>query len=216
MQETYLYPEDKEIIKNKFKNYKVDKNNLWLVKPKFGNTGKGIHIFKSLNNESKDFLITKYIINPHLINGKKYDLRIYVLVTGLKPLRIYLNKEGLARIAAEKFTLNESSFENSFIHLTNTGINKKSKNYIFSQDFYSENANKLSLYTYKKYIDKEKGDYNLIRKKISDIVIKTVISGHQYLVDKLNNYNLNDTSFFNLYGYDIMIDDKYEPHLLEE
>ena len=75
---------------------------------------------------------------------------IYVLVTGLKPLRIYLNKEGLVRIAAEKFTLNESSFENSFIHLTNTGINKKSKNYIFSQDFYSENANKLSLYTYKK------------------------------------------------------------------
>ena len=215
MQETYLYPEDKEIIKNKFKNYKLDKNNLWLVKPKFGNTGKGIHIFKSLNNESKDFLITKYIINQHLINGKKYDLRIYVLVTGLKPLRIYLNKEGLVRIAAEKFTLNESSFENSFIHLTNTGINKKSKNYVFSKDFYSENANKLSLYTYKKYIEKEKGDYNLIRKKISDIVIKTVISGHQYLVDKLNNYNLNDTSFFNLYGYDIIINDKYEPYLLE-
>ena len=51
MQETYLYPEDKEIIKNKFKNYKLDKNNLWLVKPKFGTTGKGVHIFKSLNHE---------------------------------------------------------------------------------------------------------------------------------------------------------------------
>jgi hypothetical protein len=76
------------------------------VKPKDGNTGKGVHLFKSLESESNEFLISKYVTNPHLINGKKYDLRIYVLVTGLKPLKIYINKEGLARISAQKFTLN--------------------------------------------------------------------------------------------------------------
>ena len=215
MQETYLYPEDKKIILKKFQNYKVDKNNLWLIKPKFGNTGSGIHIFKSLKNESNEFLITKYITNPHLINGKKYDLRIYVLVTGLKPLRIYLNKEGLVRISAEKFNLNENNLENSFIHLTNTGINKKSKEYVYAKDFFSENANKLSFHTYQKYLEREKADYISLRKKISDIVIKTVISGYQFLVDNLNEFNLNDTSFFNLYGYDILVNDKYEPYLLE-
>jgi len=215
MKETYLYPEDKEIILRKFENYKIDKNNLWIVKPKNGNTGKGVHIFKSLENESNEFLISKYVTNPHLINGKKYDLRIYVLVTGLKPLRIYINKEGLARIAAEKFSLNEDNYSNSFVHLTNTGVNKNSKEYVFAQDFNSENANKLSLHTYQRYLSKEKANYDLIWKKIKDIAIKTVISGHKNLVEKLDEFNLNDRSFFNLYGYDIIIDDKYQPYLLE-
>ena len=215
MKETFLYPEDKEIILKKFSNYKIDKNNLWIVKPKNGSTGKGVHIFKNLENESNDFLISKYLINPHLINGKKYDLRIYVLVTGLKPLKIYINKEGLARIAAEKFSLNEESYNNAFIHLTNTGVNKHSKEYVFAKDFNSENANKLSLHTYQKYLSKENANYDLIMKKIKDIAIKTVIAGHKNLVEKLDEFNLNDQSFFNLYGYDIIIDDKYEPYLLE-
>ena len=215
MKETYLYPEDKEIILKKFGNYKINKNNLWIVKPKIGNTGKGVHLFKSLDDESNEFLISKYLTNPHLINGKKYDLRIYVLVTGLKPLKIYINKEGLARISAEKFSLNEENYNNKFVHLTNTGVNKFSKEYVYAHDFNSENANKLSLHTYQKYISKEKANYDLIWKKIKDIAIKTVIAAHKNLVEKLNEFNLNDQSFFNLYGYDIIIDDKYEPYLLE-
>ena len=215
MQETYLYPEDKLIINKKFENYEISQDNLWLVKPKNGNTGKGIHIFKSLKEETNNFLITKYITNPHLINGKKYDLRIYVLVTGVKPLRIYLNKEGLVRIATEKFNLNRNNFNNNFVHLTNTGINKKNKEYVYAQDYNSEDANKWSLNTYKKYLNKENIDFNLIIEKIKDIAIKTIISGHRHLVTKLNEYNLNDTSFFNLYGFDIMIDENYQPYLLE-
>jgi hypothetical protein len=215
MKETYLYPEDKEIILKKFGNYKINKNNLWIVKPKNGNTGKGVHLFKNLEEESNDFLISKYITNPHLINGKKYDLRIYVLVTGLRPLKIYIYKEGLARISAEKFSLNEKDYDNVFVHLTNTGVNKKSKNYVYAKDFNSENANKLSLHTYQKYLSKEKANYDLLWEKIKDIAIKTIIAGHKNLIEKLDEFNLNDQSFFNLYGYDIIIDDKYEPYLLE-
>jgi hypothetical protein len=35
-------------------------------------------------------MITKYIRNINLINNKKYDLRLYVLITGLKALMIIL------------------------------------------------------------------------------------------------------------------------------
>ena len=85
------------IINEYFLNYKIDNNNLQIVKPKRGseNFFDNVHIFNSLKNESNDFLISKYIHNPHLINDKKYYLKIYALVTGLKPLRIYLNKEGI-------------------------------------------------------------------------------------------------------------------------
>ena len=57
-------------------------------------------------------MITKYVLNINLINNKKYDLRLYVLITGLKPLRIYLNRQGLVRIAAAEYSLNVSSIIN--------------------------------------------------------------------------------------------------------
>lgn len=94
MPETYNFPEDKEIINNKFKNYILNISDLWLVKPTNLFSGINIKIFKSLNEtELETYVITKYITNIDLINGKKYDLRLYVLITGLKPLRIYFYNE---------------------------------------------------------------------------------------------------------------------------
>ena len=38
-------------------------------------------------------VVQEYIANPHLINGKKYDCRIYIGVTSFDPLRAYLYDE---------------------------------------------------------------------------------------------------------------------------
>ena len=66
--------------------------------------------------------MSRYIENPLLINGRKFDMRIYVLVTGVDPLKIYVYQEGLIRFASEKYS---NSFENWFAHLTNYSLNKK-------------------------------------------------------------------------------------------
>ena len=67
--------------------------------------GRGIYIVDDIAEVNVDDLsiVSKYIANPLLINGHKFDLRIYVLVTSIDPLRIYVFKEGLARFATEEY-----------------------------------------------------------------------------------------------------------------
>ena len=78
-------------------------------------------------------VISKYIANPLLINGHKFDLRIYVLVTCYDPLRVYVFKEGLARFATETYSSNIDK-NNNFVHLTNYSINKKNDNFVYNDN----------------------------------------------------------------------------------
>lgn len=72
---------------------------------------------------------------PHLIDGFKYDLRVYVFVNGINPLRIYMYKDGLARFATVLYEKpNKKNLGNLFMHLTNYAINKESENFVHNTD----------------------------------------------------------------------------------
>lgn len=77
---------------------------------------------------SDNLVVSRYIGNPLLINGLKFDLRIYVTVTCFNPLRIYVYREGLARFATEMYT--GDNLKNRFMHLTNYSVNKKNQNFV--------------------------------------------------------------------------------------
>ena len=107
------------------------KKNIWIVKPANSSQGKGIHLIDDVNDVKVDDLsvISRYVTNPLLINGHKFDLRIYVLVTSYEPLRVYVFKEGLARFASETYTTKINK-DNRCMHLTNYSLNKKSEKFV--------------------------------------------------------------------------------------
>ena len=77
------------------------------------------------------------------------------------------------------------------------------------------NANIWSLTTYKKYLKKKNVNYDIINEKIKDIIIKTIISLYPNLLNQIEQSNLDNITFFNLLGFDILITDNYKPKLLE-
>ena len=216
MPETYCYPDEKIIIENRFKDYKFNLSDLWLIKPANLDSGRGITFLSSIKNiNMTEFIISKYIRNINLINDKKYDLRLYVLITGLKPLRIYFYKEGLVRIAAEKFFLNESSINNKFIHLTNTAINKFSKNFIKPNNSQNRNSNTWNIFMYKNFLKEKNIEWDIVKEKIKDIIIKSIISVHQNLIEENERKKVDDQSFYDILGFDIIITDDFIPKLIE-
>ena len=167
MPETYYYPFDKDINIDKFKDYSLDLNNLWLVKPIDLSGWRGTSLFKALKNLNySKYVITKYVTNVNLIKNKKYDLRLYILITSLNPLKIYLYKDGLVRIASKKYSLDINSMGDKYIHLTNTDVNKYNIYYIYPKNYRDENASIWNLKTYQKHLNKSKIDWNSIHEKI--------------------------------------------------
>jgi hypothetical protein len=49
-------------------------------------------------------VVSEYIDSPLLFNGFKFDLRIYVAITSINPLRIYIYEDGLTRFATSKYS----------------------------------------------------------------------------------------------------------------
>eukprot|EP00069_Balaena_mysticetus_P019144 bmy_11949T0 len=75
------------------------------------------------------YVISLYINNPLLIGGRKFDLRLYVLVSTYRPLRYYMHKLGFCCFCTVKYTPSTSELDNMFVHLTNIAIQKHGEDY---------------------------------------------------------------------------------------
>ena len=112
--QTYLLPADYNIFVEDFKKHP---NSTWIMKPCGKARGIGIFLINRLSQLKKwsqkssvpppttkdTYVISRYIANPLLIGGKKFDLRIYVLVTSFRPLKAYMYKMGFCRFCTVRF-----------------------------------------------------------------------------------------------------------------
>lgn len=166
--------------------------------------------------KNNTYVIQKYVKQPALINGHKFDFRIYVLVTSvIEPLTIFLYQDGIVRLASEKYSA-AKNISDMYVHLTNYSLNKKNDNF-------DGDKHKLGL---AKCLESgltsqtEKGSFSKsgpqLWKEIEDIVIKTIITIQPQLQHYYRSCQPKEPDLcYELLGFDVMLDDKLKPWLLE-
>ena len=230
--QSFILPRDKELVSLLFKDYQFDIDKLYLIRPFGSSKGKKVGFFTNIENLPKTSIITHYISNPHLINDTKYNLRFYVLVTGFCPLKMYFYKEGFANFASQKydFDLNEEGLNNKKIHITKhlENINKNeeenesdsssdssSSESKSSQSQYNDLGRVICLSELKKWFKERNLHFSKIKRKIKDIIIKSFISIADKGIQQLKEINISSGNLFELFGVDILLDNKLHPWLLE-
>ena len=195
-----------------------NEKNLWIVKPTNLSRGRGIYIIDNITevNLEEVAIVSKYVKDPLLINGYKFDLRIYVVVTSYEPLKIYVYKEGLVRFASEQYSMKDAK-TNQFNHLTNYSINKKNSNFVQNENLEQDDQGfKWSLTAFCKHLQDFAGvDLNLFWGRIYDLIIKSIISGENFVYNAVKKTCIHRTNCFEVFGYDVMIDKNLKPWLIE-
>ncbi|NXC89492.1 TTL13 polyglutamylase, partial [Cercotrichas coryphoeus] len=193
------------------------KARTFICKPDNSCQGKGIFITHHPEEikHGEHMICQQYISEPFLIDGFKFDMRIYVLVTSCDPLRIFLYKEGLARFATMRYIDRSTrNLGDLCMHLTNYAINKHNENFITDDTV----GSKRKLSTLNAWMAEHGYDTSKLWADIDDIVIKTLISAHPVLKHNYQSCFSNHPTgcaCFEILGFDILLDRRLKPWLLE-
>ncbi|OON17264.1 Tubulin-tyrosine ligase family protein [Opisthorchis viverrini] len=217
---TYMLPQDYNLFTEEFKR---NPTLTWILKPSGKARGIGIFLINRLSQLKKwsregrmgmmlgsvpsyvrdSYVISRYIDNPLLIGGKKFDLRLYILVTSFRPLKAYIYKLGFCRFCTVKYNTDVTELDNMFVHLTNVSIQKHGAHYN------SLHGGKWTIENFRLWLEGTKG--KTVSDKLFDEIHWIVLHSLKAVASVL----INDRHCFECYGYDIIIDDTFKPWLIE-
>jgi len=206
MPPTYVLPHQFNAFLDSFTRESKFKNNVWITKPISSSRGRGISLLEEVNdiNYGEHLIVQKYVCNPLLLRGYKFDLRLYVLVTSFLPLEAFIYNEGFARFCSVPFSLTDT--HNLLVHLTNFAIQKYSATCPPMCD--ASNGPKLSLARLAQLLMTDLGvDWAELWEKIVAVVLKTLVAVQDSMGREVNS--------FEVYGFDVLIDTELRPWLLE-
>ena len=183
--------------------------NIWIVKPSGLSRGRGITCIDQLNDILTNIklhnqtVIQKYIENPLVIKGRKFDIRQWVLLSNLNPLTIYLFDTPYIRFGAEEYHLDD--FKNIFSQLTGNSIAKHSEKFENSEiegDMWENEQ-------FREYLKEKFGRdcWPEIQEKIKKIAIYALQCAKHKIKHRKNSYEV--------LGFDIMIDELLNVYLIE-
>ncbi|GLC66151.1 hypothetical protein PLESTF_000390500 [Pleodorina starrii] len=187
--------------------------NLWIQKPVGLSRGRGISLLTSLKqvNTAEAMVVQRYLTNPLLVEGHKFDLRLYVLVTSFNPLEAWMYDEGFARFTTLPYTLDEAELGNMHVHLTNSSVQRSRAEAgqlpAFLQTAEPAGGSKTSLATLRRLLSRHGVDWPLLWSRVCEVATATLFAAQDAIPHSPNS--------FELFGFDMMIDAELKVWLLE-
>jgi hypothetical protein len=158
------------------------------------------YITKKATNEDYK-VVQNYIRNLYLINGRKVNLRIYLLVV-LRgdEKKFYISDLGKCIYTNKKYNDNDLDFESNIT------------SYHLDMSVYKENPRTFE--ELREYMDTHNGDSSLFFVKIHQILQKMCMALSNDFYQSKNIRERNAISF-QLFGVDVIMNESLEPYLLE-
>ena len=148
-------------------------------------------------------VVQKYIERPLLYFGRKFDIRIWVLLT--HDFKVYMFNEGHLKCCSVKYDLNVND---NFSHLTNYSFQKYNNN--FGK---YEKGNEVSFDDLQYNIQVNYDNKVDFKSEIIPNIKRIIKFVFQSIKNKINGLNRNYT--FEIYGFDFMLDIDFNPFLIE-
>jgi hypothetical protein len=137
---------------------------------------------------------------------RKYVLRLYVLISSIAPLRVYLYHQGFAKLASAPYDIDD--IENRYSHLTNPDINALNTDADVPVEF-------VDLDRYREWLREQGHDDQALFDRVRDLVTLTAIAAVEPMRERTRKLGVDARGCYELLGVDCLIDEDLKPWLLE-
>ena len=169
---TFILPEQQAEVEQELR----ETGRPMIVKPPNYYCGIGIKMVskpEQIPSRRGRLVVQRYIDQPFLIRGLKFDLRVYVLLTSTAPLRMFVYEEGLVRFATAPYTNDPAQLDNLMVHLTNYSVNKGSSEFVHSEVAGGWEGHKWNLQALWAYMESELGlDWRPVWRAVQDLCVR--------------------------------------------
>lgn len=180
----------------------------WILKPKNSSRGRGVRVVTDIADIPMDssWMVQEYMQRTHTMRQRKYVLRLYVLIASIDPLRVYLYRQGFAKLASEPYDINDA--DNPFSQLTNPDINALNKSVDTPVEF-------VDFDRYRAWLRDEGHDDEALFERVRDLVKLTGIAAAEPMRQRAKETGVDQRGCYELLGIDCLIDEDLKPWILE-
>ncbi|CAK8673493.1 unnamed protein product [Clavelina lepadiformis] len=198
--------------KNKFLEYaNAHQDKLWVQK---SNQHRGITIksIKDLDLDASDSFVQEFVKDPFLIDGKKFDIGLYTIITSIDPLRVYVfDGDWLIRFCPQSYLPLD-------VHNPNKYVVGDDYTPVWQMPSLKDTFTKLKFSfkdTLLSYLRKQGHDEEKFRKELYEAVADMTLEKRSDMLRSLSRYPYGSDSFFEMVRFDFVVDSQLHIYLME-
>ncbi|XP_075147353.1 tubulin tyrosine ligase-like 15 isoform X2 [Haematobia irritans] len=163
-----------------------------------------------INMNSNNSFVQEFVQNPFLVDGHKFDIGVYVVITSINPLRVYIySGDVLFRYCAVKYyPLNVSNVDQYVV-----GDDYLPTWQVPSLKKYYSRLNGGMRGAFDAYVQDRNRDPSIIWTQVEEIIRKIILAKEQDIANVLRSYRVHN--FFDLMRFDFIVDENLRVYLME-